>query len=328
VLTGAKAVSPERRERVLAVIRKSGYHPNFVARNLRLRQTKALGMVIADITNPFFAQMVRGAEEAALKRSHILLTFNTDDHVEREKYVFSVLRSQRVDGILLVVAPGPKRPPHIADMLKSGIPIVCLDRVPPGIKTDSVTVENFAATRECVRHLIELGHRRIGIIAGSESLQTGKERLNGYLAALQEFGIEPIQEFIRKGDFHMESGYRLGLELFLNKHRPTALFVSNNLMMVGVLKALTESRLRCPQDIALATFDDMPVNQVFQPALTSVAQPAYTIGNMGAELLIDRIESKIAHRQPVNIRLQGELRIRESTTGEKPLPRHETLPRA
>ena len=107
VLTGAAVVSPERRERVLAVIQDSGYHPNFVARSLKLRQTRILGMVLADITNPFFAQMVRGAEDAALKRNHVLLTFNTDDHVEREKHAFSVLRSQRVDGILLVVAPGP-----------------------------------------------------------------------------------------------------------------------------------------------------------------------------------------------------------------------------
>jgi LacI family transcriptional regulator len=274
-------------------------------------------MVIADITNPFFAQMVRGAEDAVLKRNYVLLTFNTDDHVEREKYVFSVLRSQRVDGILLVVAPGPRRPAHVLDMMKSGTPIVCLDRVPPGVKVDSVTVGNFAATRECVRHLIELGHRRIGIVAGSLNLQTGRERLNGYLAALREARIKVAPELIRKGDFHMESGYRLGLELLLSRHRPTALFVSNNLMTIGVMKALAESRLRCPQDVALATFDDMPFTQVLQPPLTAVAQPAYTIGQTGADLLVDRIESKVNDARPMAIRLEGDLKIRESTTGRR-----------
>ena len=318
VLTGAAVVSPERRERVLAVIQDSGYHPNFVARSLKLRQTRILGMVLADITNPFFAQMVRGAEDAALKRNHVLLTFNTDDHVEREKHAFSVLRSQRVDGILLVVAPGPKKPSHILDMLKTGGPLVCLDRVPPGLKVDSVTVGNFAATRECVRHLIALGHRRIGIVAGNLNLQTGRERLNGYLAALRDAGIKVAPELIRKGDFHIESGYQLGLELLLSKHRPTGLFVSNNLMTIGVMRALAESGLRCPQDLALAIFDDMPATQVLQPPLTAVAQPAYTIGQRGADLLMDRIERKLADRAPVTIRLAGELKIRESTTGARP----------
>jgi len=316
VLTGTKVVSPERRARVLAVIRDSGYHPNFVARSLKQRHTRILGMVIADITNPFFAQMVRGAEDAVMKRNYVLLIFNSDDHFEREKYIFSVLRSQRVDGILLVVAPGPKRPSHLLDMLKSEARIVCLDRVPPGMKVDSVTVANFAATRECIRHVIAEGHRRIGIIAGSLKLQTGRERFNGYLAALREAGIEVAPELIGKGDFHMESGYRLGLEMLLSRHRPTALFVCNNLMTIGVMKALGESRLRCPQDVALATFDDMPATQAFQPPLTAVAQPAYTMGHTGAELLMDRIESKVDGASPIEIRLEGELKIRESTAGE------------
>src|SRR4029077_20440434 len=115
-------------------------------------------------------------------------------------------------GVLLVVAQGPKQAPHILDVLKTGVPLVCLDRVPPGLKVDSVTVGNFAATRECVRHLISLGHRRIGIIAGSLNLQTGRERLSGYLAALREANIKVVPELIQKGDFHIDSGYRLGLE--------------------------------------------------------------------------------------------------------------------
>ena len=233
-----------------------------------------------------------------------------------------------MDGIMLVVAPGPRRPAHVFDMLNNRTPIVCLDRVPPGIKVDSVTVNNSAATRDCVRHLIEQGHRRIGIIAGSLNLQTGRERLNGYQAALREAGIKVAPELIRKGDFHMESGYRLGLELLLSKNRPTALFVSNNLMTIGVMKALAESGLRCPQDVALATFDDMPFTQVLQPPLTAIAQPAYTIGHTGAELLMDRIESKVKDARPTAIRLEGDLKIRESTIGgRRPLNKTKIAPR-
>jgi len=322
VVGGSVTVGPRRRERVLAAIQELGYNPDHVARSLKLKCTKMLGMVISDITNPFFSHMVRGAEDAALKRNYLLLTFNTDDHVEREKQVLSVLRSRRVDGILLVVAPSEGRPSHIVETLKLGTPVVCLDRLPPGINVDSVTVDNVAAARECVRHLISLGHRKIGIITGAMALQTAQQRFQGYKEALAEAGLSIDPAWIRRGDFHTESGYRLGREMLREKERPTALFISNSLMAIGVLKAMGELGLRCPEDQAIATFDDLPLTEVFRPHLTAVAQPAYSFGYSGAELLIQRIESKKASNSPIAIRLPTELRIRESTTGRKLHPRH------
>jgi LacI family transcriptional regulator len=315
VITGSVPVGPKRQERVLAAIRKLGYHPDHVARSLKLRRTKMLGMVISDITNPFFSQMVRGAEDAALERNYLILTFNTDDRVDREKQVLSVLRSRRVDGILLVVAPGVECPTHIAETLRRGTPIVCLDRVPPGIKVDSVSVDNAAASRECVRHLLALGHTRIGIITGSLVLQTAQQRLQGYKEALAEARVTVRPEWIREGDFHTESGYRRGRELLMGRDRPTALFISNSLMAIGVLKALGELGLSCPHDVALATFDDLPLTEVFKPHLTAVAQPAYAIGYKGAQILIQRIEAEGMDGLPVAIRFPTELKIRESTIG-------------
>lgn len=319
VVTGAVPVSPRLRVRVLTTIKKLGYHPNDVARSLKLRRTKMLGMVVSDITNPFFSLMVRGAEDAALKRNYLLLTFNTDDHVEREKQVLLVLRARRVDGILLVVAPGAERPRHIVETLKMGTPVVCLDRLPPGITVDSVTVDNAAAARDCVRHLLTLGHRKIGIITGKMELQTAQHRFRGFEAALREAGLTPNREWVREGDFHTESGYRFGRELLMGRDRPTALFISNNLMAIGVLKALAELGLGCPQDVALATFDDLPLTEVFRPHLTAVAQPAYSIGYSGAELLIQRIEARESDNSPIAIRLPTELKIRESTVGSRAL---------
>jgi LacI family transcriptional regulator, galactose operon repressor len=315
VLAGTVPVSPERRKRVLEAIRETRYHPNFVARSLKLNRTKILGIVIADITNLFFALLLRGAEDVAIRRGYALLGFNSDDRLEREKYIFGVLRSRRVDGLLLVVAPGPKSRPHILDMLKLGTPIVCLDRVPTGIKIDSVTVRNVEGTHQCVRHLIELGHRRIGIITGSLSMQTGWERLEGYKAALAEAGIEIAPELIREGDFHSETGYNSAVQLLSGINAPTALFISNNVMAIGALKAITELGLRCPQDVAVATFDDLPVTQLFNPPLTAVSQPAYSIGQVGTELLIDRIESRVTDSSPLEIRLPTQLVIRGSTSG-------------
>lgn len=313
VITGNVSVGKLRKERVLRVIRELGYHPDHVARSLKLQSTNMLGMVISDITNPFFSQMVRGAEDAALKRNYLLLIFNTDDRVDREKQALSVLRSRRVDGILLVVAPSQGRPSHIIETLKTGTPVVCLDRLPPGIEVDSVTVDNVSATRECVRHLLARGHRKIGIITGSMALQTAQQRLQGFQDAMSDAGIEVDKSWLREGDFRSDSGYQIGREILQGKNRPNALFISNNMMAYGVLRAMEGLGLQCPGDVAIATFDDPAITQVFRPRLTAVAQPAYSFGYTGAELLIHRIESKKPGESPIAIRLPTELRIRESS---------------
>ena len=319
VLSESVSVGAELRERVYAAIEKLDYHPNYVARSLKANSTKTLGLIISDITNPFFPQVVRGAEDCAFKNGYLLITFNTDDQIEREKQVLSVLRSRRVDGVLLVVAPGADGDvTHIRNTVESGIPIVCLDRIPLGIPLDSISVNNIKGAQVCVRHLITQGHRRIGIITGSLSLQTARDRLEGYRAALRENGIEPEPDLIVEGNFRQETGYRLGKNLLLQQRRPTALFVSNGTMTIGVIRALNETGLKCPADVAIASFDDLPLADVFKPHLTAVAQPAYQIGYEGTELLIGRLQRKITSRKRVSMRLDPELKIRESTLGDNP----------
>jgi LacI family transcriptional regulator len=315
VINGTAVVSPRRRERVLAAIRELDYHPNQVARSLKLKTTRMLGMVISDITNPFFPQLVRGAEDVALKHNYLLITFNTDDNLEREKQVLSVLRQRRVDGVLLVVAPNVGNDSHIRDILKAGVPTVCLDRVPAGIDVDSVSVDNVSGAHRCVQHLASMGHRRIAILTGPARVQTAAERLQGYKQALLEAGLPIRPELIREGDFRSESGYQLGRELLAGADRPTAVFVGNNMMSLGLLRALGELGLRCPEDIAVAMFDDFPFADAFRPRLTAVAQPAYSIGYRGAELLIERIEKKRQESVPIRIRLSTDLMIRESSAG-------------
>lgn len=317
VINGTATVSAERRERVLAAIRELDYQPNHIARSLKLKKTRMLGMVISDITNPFFPQLVRGAEDAALKNSYLLITFNTDDNVEREKRVLSVLRQRRVDGVLLVVAPNAGDDAHIRGILDSGIPIVCLDRLPAGIEVDSVSVDNVAGARDCVRHLIFMGHRRIAILTGPKAVQTAAERLQGYQEALMQAGIPVDPGLVLEGDFRSESGYRLGRALLAGSDRPTAVFVCNNMMALGLLRALAELGLNCPRDVAVASFDDFPLAEAFQPHMTAVAQPAYSIGYRGAELLIARIEGRPDEPRPSRIRLATQLLVRESSTGYK-----------
>jgi LacI family transcriptional regulator len=313
VISGVVPVSAELQKRVHAAIRGLDYHPNYVARSLKVNQTNTLGMVVSDITNPFFPQVVRGAEDAALQQGFLLITFNTDDQLDRERQVLSVLRSRRVDGLLLVVAPGHGDISHIRNTIQAGIPVVCLDRIPPGIAVDSVSVDNVKGAQVCVRHLISQGHRRIAIVAGSLALQTAKDRLKGYEAALREAGIEPEADLIVEGDFREATGYRLGKDLLLRHRRPTAVFVSNGMMAIGLVRAVEETGLTCPADIAIATFDDLPLAEAFRPHLTSVAQPTYEMGFQGASLLIRRLRQQVTSRRRVTIRLEPELRIRESS---------------
>lgn len=314
VLSGSSSVGAAIRNRVEAAIAELDYHPDHVARSLKVKRTRSLGLVLSDITNPFFAQVLRGAEDCASANGYVLITLNSDDKVEREKNILGVLRSVRVDGILLVVAPDGGDSTHIANALRSGIPIVCLDRVTENIPLDCVSVNNIEASQLCVRHLIQQGHRRIGIITGSPTLLTAKERLKGYLAALNEAQIEVDSGLIKEGDFREATGYRLGKELLLAHRRPTAVFVSNGLMTIGFIRALNELSLQCPDDIAVASFDDLPLTDVFHPQITAVHQPAYQVGYDGAQLLIDRLHRTISSRTPISICLNPELKIRASTS--------------
>jgi LacI family transcriptional regulator len=313
-LTGAFSVSPDRSDRILAAMRHLDYHPNDVARSLKLSKSHMLGMVVSDITNPFFSQLVRGAEDAALQRNYLLLTFNTDDRVEREMQFLTVLRKRRVDGVLLVIAPSQVFPYHVKELIATGTPVVCLDRVPRGLRVDSVTVDNIRGSRECVRHLIDEGHRRIAILTGSLLLQTARERLKGYKQALtgRNLAIDPA--LVCEGNFRMDSGYQIARNLLVRADRPTAMFVSNGLMALGVLKAMSELGLECPREVALASFDDLALAEVLRPPLTTVMQPAYEIGRRGVELLMHRIAPRTTKTSRVTkVHLTTELKIRGST---------------
>ncbi|MBI5083730.1 MAG: LacI family DNA-binding transcriptional regulator [Acidobacteria bacterium] len=317
VLAGSGSVRPELRARVQDAMAALDFHPNQIARSLKTRSTKTLGAIVSDITNPFFPQVIRGAEDAALARGYLMITLNTDDQVERERRAMSLLRARKVDGILLVIAPDAGEPVHIASTLDAGTPVVCLDRIPPGALVDSVGVDNRKGARMCLNHLVSRGHLRIAILAGSPEVQTGHDRLAGYLDVLREHGLEESPALIRPGVFRLESGYLLTKELLLDSNPPSAIFATNAMMGFGALKAMQELGVHCPEDVSLAVFDDTPFGDVIQPRLTVVAQPAYDIGRRGAELLIARIEGRETSPAPVCIQLTPELIVRGSTAALK-----------
>jgi LacI family transcriptional regulator len=313
VLAGSGTVRTELRLRVEEAMRALDYQPNEIARSLKTRQTKTLGTVVSDLTNPFFPQLIRGAEDMALEHGYLLFTLNSDDRADRERRALDLLRARKVDGILLVLAPDSRAPAELAAAGSAAAPVVFLDRVPAGMAADSVSTDNRKGARMCLHHLCARGHRRIGFLSGWQGLQTAQDRLQGYLDVLRETGLEIDPALIRHGDFRVEASYRLAKELLLESRPPTAIFAANGLTGLGALKAIHELGLRCPQDVSLAVFDDVPYCDVIQPRLTVVAQPAYEMGRRGAELLIARIEGKAGGAEPVRIELAPELIVREST---------------
>ena len=314
VLNGKVPVGDLLRKRVEAAIAELDYHPSQVARSLSIRRTHTIGIVIPDITNPFFPRLIRGVESMVTQSGFSLLTVNTDDQLQREQEALGLLRSRRVDGILLVIAPGRREDAHIKRVIDGGIPIVCLDRLPARrLALDSVTSDNLSGSRDAVRHLIAMGHQEIAILTGPLSLKNALDRLRGYKAALAEAGIPLVQEWIREGDFRQETGQRICQEMFLSgDRRPSALFVSNNLMAIGALEGLALIGLHCPEDFALATFDGFAFSDAFHPTLTTVIQRAFEIGAKGAEILIQRLNDALPET-PVNVVLPTELRLKEST---------------
>jgi LacI family transcriptional regulator len=313
VLSGKVPVSDQLRKRVEKAMAALDYHPSHIARSLSIRRTHTIGIVVPDITNPFFPQIIRGVESVAAKFGFSTITFNTDDQVDREREALSFLRSRRVDGILLVIAPGRNDGSHIKAIIKAGIPVVCLDRLPRSISVDSVSVDNFSGAREAVQHLISMGHQHIAIITGPLSLKNARDRVRGYKSALREAGIPSSAERILEGDFREETGLRISRDLFISgRQRPSALFVSNNLMALGALQGLSELGLKCPDDFALASFDGFIFPDVFRPTLTTVVQPAYEIGVRGAEILLQRLNGELKS-DPLHIELSTELRIKESS---------------
>ena len=311
VITGSVPVSELLRLKVQAAIRELNYHPNHVARSLKTSKTRTLGIIVPDLTISFFPQVIRGAEAAAHKHNYSLIAVNSDDDGERQKDLLSLLRSQRVEGILLVIAAAPTPLNQISRIIDAGIPVVCLDRMPDRVPVDSVSVEDVAAAEMGVRHLIAQGHRRIAIVTGPLALKNERRRLQGYRLALQRGGIAETADLIWQGNLRPADLAAMCREK-LSADRPDAVFCTNGQSALGALRAFLDCGLRTPEDIAFATFDELTVDDLFTPSITTVVQPAYEIGFKAAEILLQRIEGT-EKGEPVTVRLPARLVVRASS---------------
>lgn len=312
-LNGTAVVSPARAERIRRAMEVLDYHADQIARSLKTGKTRVVGMVIPDVSNSFYPQVIMGAEEVARGANYSVILCNANEDAAQEQRQLATLFSHRVDGVLIACSD-----PEIAldRALRRRFPIVCFDRIPAGFRGDVVSTDNFAGGYEATRHLLKLGHERIAILAGRAQLSTHSGRIEGFRRAMQEAGLAVRQENFLVGGLKAEIGYDLGLALCRLAEPPTGVFCSNNNMLLGFMRALGEAGVRCPGQISVVGFDDYAWTQNFHPALTTVAQPAREMGRQAMHLLLSRLETGAQEHGPAEYRrlvLTPELRVRAST---------------
>lgn len=283
VLAGAPGVGTEARDRVRQVAADLDYRPNRLASNLRRQTTETLGVVVSDIENPHFTQMVRAVEAAAFDRGFRVLLCNTDETAEKQRAYLEILAAERVLGVILV--PADPAGAEVGQLLERGIPIVAFDRMVADGRADAVVIDNVEGARRATQLLLDAGHERIGFVGGRAEIQTGAERAAGYAAAMTAAGL-PLRA--TGGDFRLREGRR-ATEQLLARERPSALVVANNLMTIGTLQAIRARQLRIPEDIALVAIDDPFWNELIDPPLTAFAQPTRRMAEGAVRLLFDRV---------------------------------------
>ena len=289
VLNGTRKVSEGTRGEVLAAVEELSYRQNLLAKGLKTRRTYTIGLLISDIQNSFFTQVVRGVEDEALSRGYHLFLCNTDEDPGREDEYITELAKKRVDG--LMVAPSMRRGDHAGRLLDEGVPFVFVDRDVEGVEADVVSVDNRAGMRLIAEHLVGLGHRRIAMISGPLDKASGYERHLGLRDALADLGVELDDSLVRFGDFRTSSGREGARELMGLPSPPTALVTANNQMTLGALLTVNEMGLSVPDDVSVVGFDDPEWAPLTGPPLTTLAQPTYEMGVKAAEMLLDRIET-------------------------------------
>ncbi len=303
-------ISQETRDRIRRIVKEQGYVANRIASSMVTKRTKTLGLVIPDIANPFFPDLARGVEDGANKLGYTLILCNSDNNLDKEEAYLEMLQEKMVDGIIFTASGGRK-------MLSPGFkhlltPVVCVDREIEGLTLEGkIVVDNHRGALEAVSYLLGKDYRKIVHLSGPLTSKTAQDRYRGFLRAHELRGIEPLAEHLYEGTYSSDWGFRATRQLLVSNVDFDCLFCGNDLIALGAYKALHESGKRIPQDIGVIGFDDIYMAQIVTPELTTVRQPAYTMGYEASLMLIKSIrQEKILEKELV---LPTELILRGST---------------
>jgi len=308
-LAGKPTVDPAMVVRVQKAAADLHYRPSRIARSLRTRESRVWGVVVSDLRNPFYTELLRGLEDTAQEAGYLLVIGNADERVDKETSYLELFVAERVAGVVLSAASQANA--EVAMLRNQQIPLVVIDRAVHGENVDTVLADNEGGAFTATSHLIGQGYRRIACIAGPADRTTSADRLRGFLRAHAEAGLSANESMIRHSDFRQAGGYTTGYELLTSPVPPDALFVSNNLMAIGALEAAAQLGLRSPDDLGFVAFDEIPLAPLLRSPVSVVAQPAYQIGSEAARLLLKRAQGDPA--PPRRIVLPVELRVRASS---------------
>lgn len=278
---GPRPVAEATKQKVLAAIKKTGYRPNGIAQALASGSTQTYGLVIPDISNPFLASIAHALQREAFTHGHVLLLGDSGDSRAREKEIINNLLLRRVEGLIYTSVD---RHPYIELIQASGTPCVMLDRIEPMDGISSIQVNEKLAAYKITQHLIEHGHKNIGIICGSEDMLNTQDRLNGWETALKEASLDINPSWVLAGDYSRLWGYQATHQMY-QRGLPKAIFATNELQAFGCLKALAELKLRVPEDMALVCFNGTIQSEYSVPSLTTVRQPIDKIAKKAISIL-------------------------------------------
>jgi LacI family transcriptional regulator len=288
-LSGASPVSAELRARVEAAVRKLGYERNSMARGLRRGTSSLIGLIISDATNPFFMELVDCIQTEAQAQGFSLLLGISGHDVARERELLRLMRSHQAAGTILCPA-GSRDDYSDGDLAAGRMQVVAIDNASSELPVDTVALDNRGAAKLATGHLLQLGHRRVAMVAGMPHQFVGQERLAGYRDALAAHGVAFDETLIDHGNFRLEDAYRACHRLLSEKPAPTALFVANNLMLIGVMRALGDRGIAVPDSVSVCSIDDFPWAPAFQPSLTVVRQPVADMASAAFQHLVARLQ--------------------------------------
>jgi LacI family transcriptional regulator len=314
VLNNPELVAPSTRARVIEAINGTGFVRSTAAHQLRVGKSRTVGVVLLDIANPFFAEMVRGAEHVLRDEGYVLMVCSSEESVERERCYLRVLEEHRVDGLL--IAPVDTVLDNVEAVAKRGVPTVLLDREPGGTGLCAVTVDDVKGGDLAASHLFALGHDIIGFVNGPLTIRQCADRRDGARQALKRVS-RPGEKQLREVAVHalsIENGEKAVEELLALEPRPTAVMCANDLLALGVLRALVAAGTRVPHDMALVGYDDVTFASMLSPSLTSLRQPKFEMGASAAELLIEETSGGSVHAHR-SLRFEPELVVRASSAG-------------
>lgn len=309
----AKSVSQPTIDKIKKVANELNYKPNHIAISLVTKKTKTIGLIIPNINNPFFAEMAHVIEENVSEQGYNLILCNTNESYKKDIKYLQLLSARGVDGMLIAISPTKDKfeEDQIIQAINSlDVPVVAIDRWLSGMNCNRVSINHRKGAYIAVKHLIEQGHRSIATITGPLSVYTGRRRLVGYKEALEKYHIPINEEFIVEGDYNFESGYVGGLQVL--KQNPSAIFVANDMMALGVLKACREQHKSVPEAISIVGFDNLLISSLIEIPLTTVNQPINELANQVSKMLFSKINEEQTSYE--DIKLEPELIIRQSSS--------------